>query len=120
MSSIDGKPQNNPPAGWDMSLQRVPAFVVILVAGGEESRPRHSAIRQLDVGWRGLIEQAARSWPITLRLSLLSLVVAGGATLVASTIGVAGQVAMAAAGLRAGWRRGDPSVADRTPESAEG
>jgi hypothetical protein len=100
-----------------MSLQRVPVFVVIAVA--EDSRARDSASRQMDVSWRGLVEQAARSWPITLRLSLLSLVVAGGAALVASTIGVAGQVAMAAAGLRAGWRRGDPSAADRAPESAE-
>jgi hypothetical protein len=102
-----------------MSLQRVPTLVVIVVAGPGESRPRDSAI-QWDVDWRGLIEQAARSWPTTLRLSLLSLVVAAGAALVASTIGVAGQVAMAAAGLRAGWRRGDPSAADRTPENAEG
>lgn len=121
MSSIDGKPQNNPPAGWDMSLQRVPTLVVIVVAGAEESRLRDSvgAVLQRDAGWRDLVEQAARSWPTTLRLSLLALVVAGGTALVASTIGMAGQVAMAAAGIRAGWRRGDPSAADRTPESAE-
>jgi hypothetical protein len=92
-----------------MSLQRVPIVVV-----GISERPSS----EMDTGWRGLIEQAARSWPVTLRLALLSLVVAGCAALVASTIGVAGQVALAAAGLRTRWRRGDPSVTERTTPEA--
>lgn len=97
MKSIDGSWQNNPPELPDM-----PPIVLFVFMDAEEARPSAAA------PWLDLVEKATRSWPATLRLSVLSLAVATGTALIAAAIGVTGQLALAAIGLHVGLRRNRP------------
>lgn len=101
MESIDGPPQNNPVDARNMSPQRVVpiAVMVPIPSPPSQDQPQQPA-PLLD-----LIERATQSWGATLRLSLLTLTFALGTAMVAAAVGVTGQLALAALGVRAGWRR---------------
>jgi hypothetical protein len=94
MKSIDGSWQNNPP-----ELPDIPPIALFVVVDVKEARPSTAAL------WLDLVDKATRSWPATLRLSVLSLAVATGTALIAAAVGVTGQLALAAIGLRVGLRR---------------
>ncbi|MPZ84031.1 MAG: hypothetical protein GEV28_28005 [Actinophytocola sp.] len=54
--------------------------------------------------WMDLAERSLQSWPITLRVALLLVVLFTGTAAVAAVLGVAGQLVLAALGLRAHQR----------------
>jgi hypothetical protein len=64
---------------------------------------RMSATRhhRKDASWPALAERVLHSWPITLRLAVLVVVLATGTAAVAAVVGVAGQLFLAGLGLRA-------------------
>jgi len=76
---------------------------------------RHELI---DSTWFGRLERLLQSWPITLRLALLVAVVLTGTAAVAATLGIGGQLALAALGLRArlSSRRRTDALRQRRPE----
>lgn len=101
MESIDGLPENNPVDARNMSPQRViPIVVMVAIPPPQSQDPPQGPAPLLD-----LLERATQSWGTTLRLSLLTLTFAAGTAMVAAAIGVTGQLALAALGLRASWRR---------------
>jgi hypothetical protein len=104
MKSIDGSWQNNPPELPDMSSQRVPPIVLVVFVDADDPEDTRAGA----AAWLDLVERVTRSWPATLRLSVLSLAFAAGTALFAAVVGVAGQLALAAIGLHAGLRRKHP------------
>jgi hypothetical protein len=105
MKSIDGSWQNNPPELPDMSSQRVPPTVLVVFLDADAPEDTRAGAA---ASWLDLVERVTRSWPATLRLSVLSLAFAAGTALIAAVVGVTGQLALAAIGLHAGLRRKHP------------
>jgi hypothetical protein len=63
---------------------------------------RHQLV---DHSWLGFAERVLQSWPITVRLAVLVLVLITGTAALAAAVGVVGQLALAGLGLRAHWLR---------------
>src|SRR5262245_44024956 len=53
-----------------------------------------------DSPWLGLVERVLTSWPITLRVVALLIVLLTGTAAVAATLGIGGQLLLATLGLR--------------------
>jgi hypothetical protein len=143
VGSIERTPRINPAESPEMSPQRVRRLTVVIhdFGGGRGVRvdppaPAHldrqadrvtvrldpersSATRhhRRDASWLGLAERVLHSWPITLRLAVLVVVLATGTAAVAAVVGVAGQLFLAGLGLRAHHRRGR-HLADRRGSAA--
>ena len=127
MSTIDGTSPTNPAEVPGGSPQRVPRITLVIhgLPTGDSSLPavrRHRASapaptpeagQQLvsqrrdgrhglvDSTWFGRLERLLQSWPITLRLVLLVAVVLTGTAAVAATLGIGGQLLLAALSVRA-------------------
>ncbi|HEV7647308.1 MAG TPA: hypothetical protein VGP26_04025 [Actinophytocola sp.] len=92
-----------------------PAPDLPVVAGAPAVRERRwpGQSRQADTGrhhvdessWLDVAERVLHSWPITLRLAILMVVLATGTAVVAAVVGVACQLALAGLGIRARVRR---------------
>lgn len=109
MSSIERQPAINPPEDRDDG----PARTVVVVHAGrpepehaQEGADRARAGRHRVGGgsWLDLVERSLQSWPITLRVALLLVVLFTGTAAVAAVLGVAGQLVLAGLGLRAHQR----------------
>ena len=126
MSTIDGTSPTNPAEVPGTSPQRVPRITLVIhnlpdkpahpavptvtplpttltrVSGLPAATGHHGGKHRLEEStWLGLADRVLTSWPITLRLALLVAVVLTGTAAVAATLGIGGQLALAALNLRA-------------------
>jgi hypothetical protein len=128
VSTIDGTSPTNPAEVPGGSPQRVPRITLVIhgsptdlptavssplprttpaptAEAGQLVRQQRGGRHELvDSTWFGRLERLLHSWPITLRLALLVAVVLTGTAAVAATLGIGGQLLLAALSLRA---RGD-------------
>ena len=125
MSSISGPPTINP---LDLARSRPERSTVVIhefpptplrpgvepstiLAQRDPRRPGH--LRQGGTGrhhleessWLDVAERVLHAWPITLRLAVLTIVLATGTAVTAAVVGVVCQLALAALGIRARIRR---------------
>lgn len=129
MPSISGPTSINPPESPAPSPHRVARVTVVVheFARCEQPAPpapnRPGGARQPTGGrhheetnrWLDLAERTLHSWPIPLRLAVLTLVLATGTAAVAAVVGMAGQLALAVLGLRAHRRHRKRLRALRAP-----
>ena len=121
MAIIEGRPSINPPGEPPRSPQYVRRIAVVVHDFGAEVPPRLAAPtepsdhrhpetdrvtgggrhRRPTESWLDVLEGALNSWPVTLRLAVLIVVLATGAAAVAAAVGVVGQLLLTALGLRA-------------------
>lgn len=67
-------------------------------AAGRSRGGRH---RLDDTSWLGLLERVLCSWPITLRVALLLVILLTGTAAIATAVGIVGQLLLAALCYRA-------------------
>jgi hypothetical protein len=118
MPTIDGTPPTNPAEAPGTSLQQAPRITVIIhdfaqeptaprLALPPDTQPatrkgRRRGRHELhDRTWLDLLERVLCSWPITLRVVVLLVVLLTGTAAAAMTLGVGGQLLFAALGLYA-------------------
>ncbi len=65
-------------------------------SGSRTGRTRGGRHRRPEGSWLHLVDDIVRSWPLTLRVVVLILAIATGSTAIVMTLGVAGQLALAA------------------------
>jgi hypothetical protein len=129
VGSISGPQPINPPEPATGTLERPERSTVVIHAfPGSRIRPapdppaeeptarerrRPGYLRPADSGrhhldessWLDLAERVLHSWPISLRLAILMVVLATGTAAVAAVVGVVCQLALAGLGIRAWVRR---------------
>jgi hypothetical protein len=93
-----GRPDLSEPVRLDRQADRV----IVRLDPDRVGAARH---HRKEASWLGLAERVLHSWPITLRLAVLVVVLATGTAAVAAAVGVAGQLFLAGIGLRAHRRR---------------
>lgn len=129
MGSISGLQAINPPEPAAAAVDRPERVTVVIHAftpnrirpapgpraatGTPMAHERSRRQRQADTGrhhldessWLDVAERVLHSWPITVRLAALMIVLATGTAAVAAVVGVACQLALAGLGIRARVRR---------------
>jgi hypothetical protein len=142
MSTIEGASPTNPAEVPDLSPQRVARVTIYVHNWPHEpapptaliepaaSRTRPLAPRKSPAGgrhrlddspWLDLLERVLTSWPITLRVTVLLVVLVTGTAAVAATLGIGGQLLLGTLGLHARrGRRRRLSAMRRTQEALEG
>jgi len=97
----------------DFTPTRLRAGIEPSAIPAQRDRRRPGHLRQGDTGrhhveessWLDVAERVLHAWPITLRLAVLTIVLATGTAVVAAVVGVVCQLALAALGIRARIRR---------------
>lgn len=147
MSTIDSSTPTNPAEPLSASPQRAPRITVVIHNAPDrpaasvtpavrllkpvpaaQSQPTEESPAKRNAGkhrmeeptWLGLLERVLYSWPITLRVALLVVVVLTGTAAVAATIGIGGQLLLAALGLRARRNGRRQATAERNMQVSPG
>ncbi|SFO06418.1 hypothetical protein [Amycolatopsis rubida] len=83
----DGKSSNPAP-------KAKPSAVTPSVTASKRGKGRGGRHELADTTWLGRLERLLQSWPVTLRLALLIVVVLTGTAAIAATLGIGGQLAL--------------------------